>query len=244
MALSFEIRRVGDVSVIRCTGRMIEGPESAALLRIVGDLLPRTRCVVLDLAGVQTIDSGGLGLLVRVVMRTRTGGGRIKLCALPPKVAEVLRITHLQAVFDVHTLEEEAIVAFHRPTKSADGSFKFVYANILCVAPSADVVSYTSEVLTQAGYDVVTAGNVLDAVTLLKMIRPRLVVTTPEFSTARDTPAGQTFGRLLDVTPVIELPPDLSRADAGECARALLAGVFQAIGSPDASARPAGRRHT
>ena len=241
--LAFEIRRVGDVSVVRCSGRMIEGPDSAALFRVVEDLLARTKCVVLNLAGVQTIDSGGLGLLLRVVMRTRTAGGRINLCALPPKVAEVIRITRLQAVFDVHAIEEDAIVALHQPTKAADGSFRFVYANVLCVAPSADMVSYTSEVLTQAGYDVVTAGNVVDAVTLLQMIRPKLVITAPEFRAARDTPAGQTFNRLLDAAWVMELPPDLSRVDAGESARALVAGVFNAIGGPDASTRPAGRRH-
>ena len=78
---------------------------------------------------------------------------------------------------------------------------------------------------------------------LLKMIQPKLVITTPDFRAARDTPAGQTFGRLLDATSVLELPPDLSMVDAGESARALLAGVYSAIGSPAASARPAGSRH-
>ena len=61
--------------------------------------------------------------------------------------------------------------------------------------------------------------------------RPKLVVTTPDFRAARDTAAAQTFNRLLDAMLVMEIRGDLSRADAGESARALLAGVRDAIGS-------------
>ena len=62
--------KVGAVSVVRCSGRMIEGPETARLIKAIQELLPNTRRVVLQMAGVGSIDSGGLGLLVRVVTRT------------------------------------------------------------------------------------------------------------------------------------------------------------------------------
>jgi anti-sigma B factor antagonist len=241
VSLSFEVRRVGDASVIRCSGRMAEGSESAALLRMVGDILPHTRLIVLNLEGIQSIDSGGLGLLVRVATRIQSGGGRVKTCALSPKVADVLHITHLEQVFDIYTLEEDAIAAFHAPVKSADGSMEFVYANILCAVRSADVLTYTSEVLRQAGYDVLTADNLADAVTLIKVMKPKLVVTTPELRAVRETAEGQAFGRLTASTWVVELPTNLSKEDAGESAKSLLERVSQVIGAPGAAARPVGR---
>lgn len=241
MSLSFDIRRVGDVSVVRCSGRLIEGTESAALLQIVEDALLVSKRVVLQLGEIQYIDSGGLGLLVRVVTKTQTAGGQIKLCAVAPKVAEVIRVTRLESVFAMYATEEDAIAAFFEPPKSPGGSFSFAVANILCVARSADVLSYTGEVLRQAGYALFTVDNVTDALTLLKVTRPKLVITTREFRGNRGTPDAEAFNRLLDTTTVVELSPEFSKADAGAAARALLDRVRATVGGADTAAAPAGR---
>ena len=76
MALSLESRSVGDITVVTCRGRIIEGDEATALKQHLSDLPPHPY-FVLDLAGVDFVDSAGLGLLVRLLMnsRLRHGGG-------------------------------------------------------------------------------------------------------------------------------------------------------------------------
>src|SRR5215471_2122594 len=100
MAISFETRRVGDIAVVRVTGRLVEGDEAAALQKHIDGLMPFGPQLLLNLSAVDFMDSSGLGLLVRYLTRTRNAHGNLKLCALPRQLEEVLRITRLQGVFD------------------------------------------------------------------------------------------------------------------------------------------------
>ena len=66
MALRLESRPVGDVLVIQCTGRIVAGNDVYALHAQVGDSLAHHADVVLQLDGVEFVDSSGLGALVRL----------------------------------------------------------------------------------------------------------------------------------------------------------------------------------
>jgi anti-sigma B factor antagonist len=229
VAIAFEVRLVGEVSVIRCTGSIVMGTGSTALFDLVEERLTRARGVVLQLAGIDYIDSSGLGLLVRLLRRIETAHGRLALCLLPPRVALLLSTTKIQSIFEIHESEEEAIAALHRPRRSEGGSIEFVYANVLCALASADLLSYVSELLSQAGYAVLTADNLADAGTLLRLLaQPKLVVTTPEFCANADA----AFSRLLGTAYVMDLPPEFSTASVDASAQVLLTAVRGAIGNP------------
>ena len=91
MPLSFQSRSVGDITVVTCEGRIIEGAESAALRQHMNDLVPNAPWIVLHLGHVDFIDSTGVGLLVRIL--TRTGHGNLKLCSVSARIADMLWIT-------------------------------------------------------------------------------------------------------------------------------------------------------
>ena len=91
MQLSLTDRRVGDATVITCRGRVTAGKEAAALQQALDTLIPRNRHLVLHLGGVDFIDSSGLGLLVRYLVRAKHGTGTLSVCAVSPKIDEVLR---------------------------------------------------------------------------------------------------------------------------------------------------------
>ena len=114
MPLSFTTRRVGDVTIVSCHGRRIEGAESSALLGCMDLELESRPVLVLQLGEVEFIDSSGLGLLVRLLMRVRNAGGDMKLCGVSPGVNAALKTTRLDKVLDSHASEAEAIVAFSR----------------------------------------------------------------------------------------------------------------------------------
>ena len=65
--LKLELRLHGDVAILRCRGRLVYREESAELTTIVGDLLGLTRRLVVDLAGVERVDSAGIPGTVRVL---------------------------------------------------------------------------------------------------------------------------------------------------------------------------------
>ena len=227
MALTLESRQVGEVTVIKCKGRIVEGDESAPLVKQVTSLLSNEPFVVLHLEHVEFIDSGGLGLLVRLRSKAQNAGGDVKLCALPPRIAEILRVTRLVTIFDTHGSEAEAITAFYRDAKTAATPDRLA-TDILCVSPSLDVIAYLREVLRQAGHGVMTSDNLPDALMLVRATRPKVIVMSADLRAARDTPLADAFGDIASKLPVIELPPDFSHRDAGAAARRLLDQVREA----------------
>jgi len=228
-SLSVESRRFGDVIVVTCVGRLIAGDEAGLLEQHVTSLLPDHSQIVLNWHELNYIDSGGVGLVVRLLNRTRTAGGDLKLCAVSERVREVLKITRLDRVFDLHEAEAEAIAAFGRPPLVDTPTRLDV--DILCVQEAADVGACVSEVLRQAGYRVITLGNLPDALMLFKGSRPKLVPISAELRAARGTWTAETFNAQTRSVPVIELPSDFSGRDAEVSSRALLDQVGAALGS-------------
>ena len=112
MTLKMETRKVDGVSVVSCTGRIVFGDEANALRDSLKQLLTTTKQVVLNLAGVSYIDSGGLGSVVGVYSSARAGGADIKLTGLGQRLRDVLAITKLATVFEVYDTEQQAIAAF------------------------------------------------------------------------------------------------------------------------------------
>jgi anti-sigma B factor antagonist len=61
-----------------------------------------TGSVVLDLAGVDYIDSIGLGVIVAVAKRVRAHGGRFRLARVDDRVWSVFELVSLDRVFERH----------------------------------------------------------------------------------------------------------------------------------------------
>ena len=119
MKLSLESRHLGDVIIVRCEGRIVYRDEAAALTRVVTEALQHTREVVLDLEGVQRIDSAGLGELVLIRRAAEASGGTLKLAAPNPRIRELLDLTNLSSVFEVHDSLVEALETGDEMTRPA-----------------------------------------------------------------------------------------------------------------------------
>ena len=224
MPLSLQSRRVGDITVITCTGRIVEGAESSALQKQIEDLLPFGPYLVLDVGAIDFLDSSGLGLLVRYAARTRNANGGMKLCAPTAKMTAVLKATHLDRVFEFHATEADAIAAFYAGSPGAGGPSRLA-TDVLCVIASMDTQAYVREILSHAGYGVLAAANMPDALVLMQATRPKIVVIDAALRQAHGTQAADRFNRLADSLAVIELPAGFSHLDAGEAGRTVLEQV-------------------
>jgi anti-sigma B factor antagonist len=114
MALSITTSKIDEVIVVHLSGIIYLGEESASLRLRVKDLLDQSRQIVLDLANVTRIDSGGLETLVALYAAARKVGGDIKLANLGNHAKEVLQITKLVRVFEIFDRAEDAVASFKR----------------------------------------------------------------------------------------------------------------------------------
>lgn len=220
MPLSIDSHRAGEITVLTCSGRIVEGVESATLQKRIDDLIAESPYIIIDLGGVEFIDSSGLGLLVRCLIRLESLHGLIRVCAASPRIAEAFRITGLNTLFKVFDSEAAAIAGFYDlpAGKRAVGAD----ATILCVEQSADVLAYVGQVLRQAGFVVITTTNLPDALTLLTATRPKVVVISAALRAQRETAAGAAFNDQAAALHVVELPAGFASQDAAAAGRELL----------------------
>lgn len=233
MPLSLQNQTVGDVAVIVCSGRIVEGDEAAALEHRVRELQLLHRDFVLDLHGVAFVDSAGLGLLVRLLARLRSAGGDLELCNVSSNIQKSLQISRLNTVLASHESIEAAIAALYQWHDESSAPERAA-VDVLCVHPSHDVLAYLRELLRQAGYGVMATGNTSDAATLLRAMNPKMVVIDAEMR-RRATSVG--FGQLLGNVNVIELSPAFATEDGGDAGTHLLQEVVR-VWSPPANRRP------
>jgi anti-sigma B factor antagonist len=108
-------RDAGLATVLDLSGRITLGEGSALLRTTIRDLLEQKRYnIVVNLADVNYIDSSGIGELVTAYTTVKNRGGELKLLQLTKKVHDLLQITKLYTVFDVHSTETMALQSFNK----------------------------------------------------------------------------------------------------------------------------------
>jgi anti-sigma B factor antagonist len=106
-------RQVGDVTVVDVAGRITLGEGSSALREALRDLVGKDhKKILLNLGEVSYIDSSGIGELVSGFTTVTNAGGQLKLLGLNKRVKDLLQITKLYTVFDVHEDEAGAVRSF------------------------------------------------------------------------------------------------------------------------------------
>ena len=120
LKLSLETRSRGDVMIVHCQGRIVYREEAAALSRLVGEILESGGKVVIDLGGVHSIDSAGMGELVYLHTWAQSRNADLK-CASPNAfVHNMLQLTNLNSVLEIHPSVTEAVAAFQAAEVCAD----------------------------------------------------------------------------------------------------------------------------
>ncbi len=106
-------RQVDHVSVVDLSGRITLGEGCSQLRELIRDMLAKGhKNILLNLGEVTYIDSSGIGELVSGFTAVSNQGGHLKLLNLTKKVHDLLQITKLLTVFDVHDDEAKAIASY------------------------------------------------------------------------------------------------------------------------------------
>ena len=106
-------RTVDDVEIISLQGKITIGSGDTQLREVITNAVNAGKNkILLDLSGVTTIDSSGIGELVGSYTTATNRGGKLKLLHLPAKLNELLHVTQLITVFEVYENQAEAIASF------------------------------------------------------------------------------------------------------------------------------------
>ncbi len=100
----------GNVAVLTLGGRLTVNDEPGQLKSAVTRVLAQgARHVVLDLAGVQYLDSTRLGELIASHVAVSRQGGQLKFAATPARVNELLSLAGLADLFEQFDSVDEAV---------------------------------------------------------------------------------------------------------------------------------------
>jgi len=111
--LSIKQREAGDITILDLSGKITIGEGSVQLRETVRNLLDAGRKKIrLNLGDVSYVDSSGIGELVSSYSTANKAGGSLKLLNLTKKIQDLLAITKLLTVFEIHDSEEAALASF------------------------------------------------------------------------------------------------------------------------------------
>ncbi len=110
--LSMGVRRIDDkVAVLD-----IQGEITAASEETLGEAYAEaaengTRAVILNFSGLEYMNSGGIGLLVTVLVRANRAKQKLLAFGLTEHYRQIFELTRLDEAIGIHDTEDEAVAA-------------------------------------------------------------------------------------------------------------------------------------
>ena len=111
--MKFKTVHHGPVSVIELEGNFMGGPDATTLNSKLHELIEAgKKNVVVDLGGVQFMNSSGLGQLIAGVRAMKSAGGDLKIANTSAKISALIKITKLTSIFETYDSVQKALESF------------------------------------------------------------------------------------------------------------------------------------
>ena len=111
--MEIAVRNRGGVTILEPKGKITIGAAEDELRDAVRRALEGDcRNLLVNMEHVPLIDSAGIGQLLAARTTAINRGGNLKLLRLPPAMHDLLQITQLLTIFEVHDEEDAAIASF------------------------------------------------------------------------------------------------------------------------------------
>jgi anti-sigma B factor antagonist len=111
--MNLTITRTGDVTLVRVGEARLMYPLLSDFAGSVTSLLAAgDKKVVVDLSGVNYIDSASIGCLMDLYRQANAAGGKLKLAGVQKRVETMLTMTGAQNFLEIHPDEASAVRSF------------------------------------------------------------------------------------------------------------------------------------
>ena len=105
---------MGDTAVLRITGDVTSASEADLTGAFAASLDDGARAVVLDFGAMEYMNSGGIGLLVTLLVRAQRAGARLLAIGLSAHYREILSLTRIDEAIEILPDEAAAMAAVAR----------------------------------------------------------------------------------------------------------------------------------
>ena len=118
MNLQFNTTRVEPgIVVVQLTGSILLWPHGQ--ISVVTDLLQQNeRKLILDLSGIEHMDSSGAELMFECFNTAKSAGGELRFAAAKPRVARLFQVTRLDTILPFFPTVEAACESFSSRQKA------------------------------------------------------------------------------------------------------------------------------
>ena len=103
---------VGNVYIVKLMGRLDASCASELKDKVLSMIDEKKNNILIDLGGIDFIDSSGLGMLVTCLRSVTKAGGLLKITSLQENPKNLFQTTRLDRVFDIFDDRDEAIKEF------------------------------------------------------------------------------------------------------------------------------------
>ena len=110
-ATTVALDRSGVVATLRIAGDVTSGSEVELMAGYTRASEDGARAIILDFSGLEYMNSGGIGLLVTLLVRAQRGGVRLLASGLSEHYREILSLTRLDEAIEIHKDEGAAVAA-------------------------------------------------------------------------------------------------------------------------------------
>ncbi len=111
--LTIETRQDGPVTILVLSGDLVIGDAEIVFKRTASGCLEDGRVdLLIDCAGLNMVDSTGLGALVRTLTMSQKDGGQTKLLHPGVQLQRLLKMTQLDSVFECFDDAEAGVASF------------------------------------------------------------------------------------------------------------------------------------
>lgn len=112
MSLKSQTLEDGNVVILEPKGSLIGGPETDELKNALNTLIEQGKFkVILDLAGVEYLNSSAIGILTVSHATMAAKGGKLILCNVNKSISNIFLVTKLSTIFLTEETKHDAILA-------------------------------------------------------------------------------------------------------------------------------------
>jgi anti-sigma B factor antagonist len=111
--MEIHIRSTGSVTILDLNGNLIIGSSEESLRETVRNLIDEQRVfLLLNLSDVPTIDSSGIGAMIKSFTSVKDANGKLKVLKPSRMARQLLTITGLLSVLETYEDEPSAVSSF------------------------------------------------------------------------------------------------------------------------------------
>ncbi|HET6271755.1 MAG TPA: STAS domain-containing protein [Bacteroidota bacterium] len=113
--MKFKTAQQGGVTVIQLEGNLMGGPDASTLNNKLHELVDAgKKDVVIDVAGVELMNSSGLGMLIGTVSTMKNAGGGLKIANASAKIMALIKVTKLTGILETYDTTQDAVASFKK----------------------------------------------------------------------------------------------------------------------------------